>query len=114
MRLTLLLLLLLTGAGIVIYSIVGLGLGIKSMISDGNIFLLLPANKLSIWPLNLLAAIFFLLKQFFILCFGMGFVAFGLFYGLRSDVMYLPAMGGLLIGLIGNTIVDLLANTLLF
>jgi hypothetical protein len=95
------------GFGVALFSIIILGNGLISIIFDGYIELLYPINGLTELPFTFINTILLFLKSLFIFSFGIGLVAFGLFYGLRSDVMYLPAMGGLLMGVIGNLLISL-------
>ncbi len=105
--------LLLLGFGVVIVAVVMLSAGITSMFSDGYIHLIFSTKDFVHWPLSTLGVIFFLMKVIFIFSFGVGLIAFGLFYGLRSDIMYLPAITGLTVGLIGSIMTSLLVKIFL-
>lgn len=110
LRIGALLVLLLAGIGGVLFALAELGIGIEAMIVDDQIRLLLPADHRTIWPLDFTGIMLFFFKICFMLCFGLGLAAFGLFVGLRSDVMYLPALLGLSVGLGGHLMTDLLAG----
>ncbi|MBN2825786.1 MAG: hypothetical protein JXQ76_10700 [Campylobacterales bacterium] len=90
----------------ILYAFINLSMGIFSIISEGEIHLLY--SKFSHLPLNLLGTLTFLFKVIFNTILGLGFIATGLFIGLNSDVMYLPAIAGAIIGLGSQMAISLL------
>ncbi len=106
-------LLLLLGGGILLYDLAALGTGLMSMVEHDTIRLLPYLSKAAEWPLGIAGALLFMVKIISVLLFAAGLAAFGLYLGLRSEAMYPPAIGGLVIGLAGDIITEQLIRNFL-
>lgn len=88
--------------GMIILAIVELVYALYSVMFHGQIDLLTAVRGVHYLPLNAWGIIVITMKLSAHLFFGAGLVALGFFVGLRSDVMYLPALGGIMFGVIGE------------